>query len=91
MSWRERSERGQSRARSVKTSGEAHLSNDDHVEALGDVLLEGRVLEEAVARKVGGSNVGVQAELLSEFEQTLLGPDRTNSPLGTTNRTCKGK
>lgn len=59
-----------------------NLADDDHVKAPGDLLLEGRVLEERLARKVRRPDVGVQAELLAQLEQALLGADGADAPLG---------
>jgi hypothetical protein len=46
------------------------------------------VLEERGRGKVGGSDVGVEAERLSELEETLFGSDGPDTPFGTSDRAC---
>lgn len=46
------------------------------------------MLQQPLASKVCGSNIGVETELFTEFEKTLLRTDWTYSPFGSTDGTC---
>jgi hypothetical protein len=71
----------------VRLTGTAdQLPEDDDVHSLGAVLLQRRVLEQVVGRKVGGADVGVQAHRFSETEDTLFGSDGTDTPLRSADR-----
>lgn len=59
-----------------------HLSNNNDIRPFGDFLLEWRVLEQRNGSKVGRSDVGVETERLSKLEETLLGSNGSDSPLG---------
>jgi hypothetical protein len=45
--------------------------------------------QKTLADKVGRSDVGIQSELLSELQETLFRSNRSYTPLGSSDGTCR--
>lgn len=71
----------------ILTDTADQLTENNNVGTPGSVFLQRRPFEQALGSKIGGTDVGIKAKLLSELEDTLLGTDRTNTPFGTTDGT----
>lgn len=63
------------------------FTNNNNVDALGDLGLQRRVLEQTLGCKVRGADVGVETERLAQTEDTLFWANGSNSPLGSTDST----
>ena len=74
----------------AKVDSTDELANDDDGRALGDVCLERRVGDEGRGGEEGGTDVGVETELLAESEETQLrAKGRVSSPFRTSDSACE--
>ena len=58
-------EEGEARRKECRTATTDKFAQDDDVGPLGDLLLKWTVLEQGVADKARGTDIGVQPELLT--------------------------
>lgn len=65
------------------------LPDHNHLETPRHLLLQRAILQQALARKARRADIGIQTELFPNPQQTLLGTDGSDAPLGSAYSACR--